>query len=616
MYIKLIAFLESTVCTESMPHVGPALAEHSTSVLFLMSKGNPCMDNGNHTRYAHEYSISIVGSGPRPHGATPHWSDGIMRYSLAICLILIIVLWAGAPRTFAANIYFAASTQGSNNGTSCANAYAITDPTYGINVSSNWVAGNTLHICGTITYGPGGTAVTAKSSGSSGSPITIKFEANAILEAPYFANTAAINLNNASYITVDGGTNGIIENTANGTSLTYQQSSSAINALPCNNCEFKNLTISNIYVHVANESEASCSGEVDQTTMNAMKFSGQNVLVHNNTINDAGFALWDDYGNNDTNHQIYSNSIYDIDHAITFAGNGSSGVSLGELIHDNHFYNFANWDTGMTADCFHHDGIHAYGGLNTAPAMSLYVYNNQCDGNLGTNFNACAFFEGGNTATSGTPWCGGATNCPSSFIAMFNNFFITNGSHTAMVGGGGTGNLYVNNTIIGGGNAGDISWQTSATASVKFKNNAEQSLGYFQEWGTSFTVTTPSTDVAGNAYAACVGYNCFSWNTTTNIDTSSFSTWQSKSAGDVTQSFYNSSSLGINTTTGLPTSTSSPLVQAGINLTSLCSGNLAPLCYDKLGNPRPKQGNWDIGAYQYYYVAAPSGLTGTLQQQP
>ena len=42
----------------------------------------------------------------------------------------------------------------------------------------------------------------------------------------------------------------------------------------------------------------------------------------------------------------------------------------------------------------------------------------------------------------------------------------------------------------------------------------------------------------------------------------------------------------------------SPDIQAGANLTSLCS-TIAPLCYDAAGVARPPTGAWDIGAYQY-----------------
>jgi hypothetical protein len=52
------------------------------------------------------------------------------------------------------------------------------------------------------------------------------------------------------------------------------------------------------------------------------------------------------------------------------------------------------------------------------------------------------------------------------------------------------------------------------------------------------------------------------------------------------------------------------------NLTSLCSGNLVPLCTDVNGNPRPSTGGWQAGAYQFSaggsVPGAPTGLTATV----
>src|SRR5581483_9018250 len=42
----------------------------------------------------------------------------------------------------------------------------------------------------------------------------------------------------------------------------------------------------------------------------------------------------------------------------------------------------------------------------------------------------------------------------------------------------------------------------------------------------------------------------------------------------------------------------SAAIGAGANLTSLCTGNLVPLCSDIAGNPRPSTGAWDAGAYE------------------
>jgi hypothetical protein len=55
------------------------------------------------------------------------------------------------------------------------------------------------------------------------------------------------------------------------------------------------------------------------------------------------------------------------------------------------------------------------------------------------------------------------------------------------------------------------------------------------------------------------------------------------------------------------------------NLTSLCSGNLIPLCSDINGNPRPTSGGWQAGAYAFAAgtsqngPAAPTNLTASVQ---
>ena len=108
------------------------------------------------------------------------------------------------------------SAAGYNTGADCADAYAYTF----FNYSGNWGRGSlgigpgtTVHLCGTIT-----SQLAAQGSGALASPITILFEANAKISVPVCSSAyGCLNLGSNSYITVDGGANGIVESSSNGT---------------------------------------------------------------------------------------------------------------------------------------------------------------------------------------------------------------------------------------------------------------------------------------------------------------------------------------------------------------------------------------------------------------
>ena len=160
-------------------------------------------------------------------------------YALSVFIALLVMavialrfpLTATAATSGGNNIYFAQTAHGANNGADCADAFAYNDGSNGINKSANWVPGNTLHVCGTISVGAGQNIISAQASGTNGNPITIKFEPGAILQAPHFGtgNSAGITLSGHNFIVVDGGntgnatsgtlwTGGLIQNYANGSS--------------------------------------------------------------------------------------------------------------------------------------------------------------------------------------------------------------------------------------------------------------------------------------------------------------------------------------------------------------------------------------------------------------
>jgi len=99
-------------------------------------------------------------------------------------IVGILCALLGTP-LLATTYYYAPSSAGSNNGTSCGNAYAWTDATHGISVAGMQATGgngNILHMCpGTYTCGTvGTTGISFNASGSSSFPVTLQGDAGGV----------------------------------------------------------------------------------------------------------------------------------------------------------------------------------------------------------------------------------------------------------------------------------------------------------------------------------------------------------------------------------------------------------------------------------------------------
>ena len=148
-------------------------------------------------------------------------------------------------------------------------------------------------------------ALTAQGSGTSSSPITIHWQPGATLSSADWGGGSAFSTNGNTYLTLDGGSDGSIQATAEGSGLADQGVASVgINALGCTGCTFENLTIANLYQHTS-----ASDTSVDQTQDNAIRFSGSHLTIADNTIHDVGWALYAEWRNGDANNAIYGNDI-------------------------------------------------------------------------------------------------------------------------------------------------------------------------------------------------------------------------------------------------------------------------------------------------------------------
>ena len=491
-----------------------------------------------------------------------------------VLAVMLVILAAGFSA--ASDVYIAQNAVGGNTGSDCADAHAAS----WFNSSTNWGskagqigAGTTVHLCGTLTSN-----LTANGSGSSGSPITILFESGAAISLSSCGSTGCLNIAGKSYIVVDGGANGIIEATASGSGLPQQGDSIGIYGRSgMSNCEIKNLSINNMYVH-------SSLSDNNGNNFYGIWFDGSSNLIHNNVIHDTMGGVKAETPS--SSNQVYNNTIYNINWGIFFSGSGSTPNSMTlNLLYGNEIYDFANWDT--TSDAYHHDGIFLTGGNNVGQATHNDIYNNYVHGTGGSSPNC--------TSSAGSCMTAYMYINSESYTRMFNNLFV------APVGDEGPNDGWVtvylsdhdsfyNNTVIGG----------TTTA-----NNSGNNCVYF--------ASTTNSTVENNAISNC---DTLFWNLTSTFLTLDYNTYQRPSAlTDAWRSgasLYNtlaawqaviSAEANSQATTGslglsgayVPQS-GSVVIGAATNLTSL---GIAALDSDKAGVARPGGSPaWDAGAYQ------------------
>ena len=504
-----------------------------------------------------------------------------MKLYLRVLASMICYLCISVVPTFASvqNVYVAQSTSGAANGTSCANAYGIAF----FNGSANWGGGSAqigpgtvVHLCGTITGNLGSNLLTFQGSGVSGNPITLLWEPGAVLTSPACGNSvnACINVNGSSFVTLDGnGTSPSITNTANGSTLTYQIDAKAIWATPCNNCIFRNLTITNIFQH-------NLSTDTTNGIGTGIDINGSNDEISHNLFDQMFVGVNDSYQNGDTQLQIHHNTLNHTNWGIHVGGNAPTALSH-VFIHDNHILNLNNWDDPI--DAFHHDGIFVVQDNTSAAITDVEIYNNLADGDPGAHTTAWIFV---NTGMNG--------------MYIFNNVLRNpfGGSLYLMEGGyAGDRNYYIVDNFFDCNTVGALNF--GPVENITIENNVMRNCySYISTHNITGTVNvnTNAYDLAGSGTG-----NAFQWNG--NVG----STYTAYRAANPTLDVKSITPADLMVDSAFIPQIGSPLIGAGTNLSNL---GITALDYDRAGSLRPGGlGAWDLGSYQ-------SGSSSALPAPP
>jgi hypothetical protein len=489
------------------------------------------------------------------------------------------------------SVFVAQSPAGSGDGKSCATAKGAAF----FNTASNWGAGKPIGpgavvgVCGTIS-----STLAAEGSGASGKPVTVYFTSGARISQP--ACSPCLDLDDRSYITVDGGSNGIIESTDNGTHLGLHVPSNGIHADSCDHCEIEHLTIQNIYVHDG----AGDNTEIDQTQVRSIWANGSNLSIHDNVLHDAGWSVFVAMDNGDHDIHVFRNDIYNVDHGF-IASSGTAGGAFGPIwFNNNHVHDFQNWDTASNA--YHHDGIHCYTVAGGQPMhiTDFYIYDNRFDGSIGGNATSWIFMEDSSGPTA-TPCADGTSR-----IWLFNNVGrLDRGLGNGVFGMFSGRTFAYNNTLIGSAHESpntNLATGGAFTGPGALKNNV---MTTSNTWIGAGPDDYPGSEVDNNVYADG-NPNGNGW--VCNGFLGRLSQWQRCIGGDAHAVVTANAKLNAD---GSP-QPGSPVLGAGTSLASLCTGNLTPLCYDIGGRLRPQRMAPDAGAYQAETAAITARTIGRV----
>jgi len=480
---------------------------------------------------------------------------------LSCSAILVLALIANAR-----SIHVAQNSRGANSGADAANARGVS----WFNAAANWGAGgakigpgDSVYLTGTIT-----TELTIGGSGTAARPIAVLFDRNAKLSAPVWSpNAITVNRN---WVVIDGGVNGLIECTDNGTTLKHRQEK-VCGIFGCGTgITVRNLTIDKLYVRTPfSTTDALRAGT-------GIALSGSQIAISGCTLREGDTMIGLAWGTG--HHRRYTvsgNTIGRCNHGITLGTAEPHAFLDTVIIAGNMIDDLDVW--GPIAGN-HLDGMIIF---NESPNHSgrlnvLKIYGNRIGPHIGTINTAGVFVI-----------C--YIDSQVQNLMIYNNIFTARSGYSwsdGFIAAAGRDCIIANNTFIGAGTA-----ITTRHHAACYNN-----LGYGISAGLVCTPSAPSLP-SGNTVAFC-DYNTFHFGprgflmvyNTYSGRYETLSAWRSATGFDT------HSTMGkpaIDTLTGTLLSGDTAATGRGKNLSDLFTT-------DFFGKPRLQSGEgaWDVGAVQ------------------
>lgn len=543
-------------------------------------------------------------------------------------------LFSVALTAMAEDLYVGQTAAGSEAGIDAANRRSMA----WLNAAGNWGTGagkvspgDTVHLVGTFTA-----PLRVAGSGTAGNIITILFEPGANFTAGCWPAAGAIQLDGISYLTIDGGVDGVIRNTSNGTRnstvngviqtpnngamLATQNNSRGIGGngngtALLNHGVIRNLKITHIYrkeIGVLDDTRAGYCIDVSGTDIviegnnvsdgdgligYAATTDASNIYIRNNVLRDYNHGITIGVGDSNctlTNIVISGN---DLDHSDTWDCPNSQ-IHLDAIIILNNGYNATSVIDGFRI-CGNHFGPHV-GTFSTAAVFNSmqgqsiqsknwYIYNNlfECQAN--------------------NAWGNGFITCSGTNLRIFNNSMMGTTAGGRNFGGGvqfgGTNALLKNNIIQSGisvfGATTDTVAQSSNGISTASVLNAYFGTVYSDHniiFGTdpTFGAVLWTYQPAGTQWLGGSLNGLHAWQTWYDNNRSmQVPIWNKVHADPRSSTTVPRFVPG----TFVPVSDDTAARGKGENLRALFA-ELGLPATDYNGNPRPATGPWTIGAFE------------------
>ena len=479
-------------------------------------------------------------------------------------LFTLGILLSAAPSLFAVDFYVAQTATGAGTGADASNAL----PLNWLNSSTNWNAGagsvspgDTVHLTGTFTN-----SLTVQGSGAAGNPITILFEPGANFTAPTWVSGAII-LSGRSWVVVDGGGTGLIQCTANGSTLASQVNSTGING--SSGAGLWHVTIQNlICTNLYKRTLATDGNRYGQ----GIGLVGSDLTVNHCTLSDGDTLIGYQYvTGTQSNLMINANTILNCNHGITLGAAQLNAFLNNVSISSNRIDYLSIWDGNAG---LHLDGMIIFNEASdhSGSISNLQIFANYIGPNIGTITTAAVFID---------------TYVPSQInrLHVYNNLFSSVSPFTWNNGfialGACTNSLVANNTFVSY-NASGIGVQ-AGKAAVGLTNNLFYLVGTAISLGPDSTIPVGFFSDRNLFYGFSSGSGAFYH---PNYSAGTMTTWQA--LGFDVNSSTNQPLLD---TSYIPTPLDTAATDKGVSLATYFAS-------DKNGVSRPQGKGWDIGAFE------------------